>query len=187
MSASAPESGATPTDSATLSAALDRFVDQTGVSLRQHSDRGPLLVVFLRHGGCPFCRETLARLRQARSEITAAGVGVALVHLMSDADAVSLFAKYGMTDVPRYSDPEGDLFATFGLVRGAFADIAGPRVWWRGLTATLRGHLPGMPKGDVFRLPGTILLLRGEVVRADRPETSGGQVDFVEFVRTGTG
>ena len=185
MSTPVPEPRPTPADSAKDSPALDQIVDQNGVSLRQHSERGPLLVVLLRHGGCPFCRETLAKLKSARQEIAAGGVGVALVHLMSDPDAASLFARYGLSDLPRYSDPEGQLYEAFGLQRGAAGDVAGPRVWWRGLSATLRGHLPSKPKGDIFRLPGTILLEQGEIVRADRPGTSAVQVDFVEFLRTG--
>jgi hypothetical protein len=186
MSGRADSSSSLDADSARFAAVIDQFADQNGASLRHHSERTPLLVVFLRHGGCPFCRETLAHLKAARSEITKSGIGIALVHLMTDVEAANLFAKYDLADVPRYSAPDGRLYAAFGLQRGAIGRVAGPRVWWRGLSATLRGHLPGVPKGDIFQLPGTFLLCDGEIRQADRAETSAGLVDFVEFIGTGT-
>lgn len=186
MTDRADSSGPLEAASAHFAAIIDQFTDQNGVSLRRHSDQAPLLVVFLRHGGCPFCRETLAHLKAARTEIAKSGVGIALVHLMTDVEAANLFAKYDLADVPRYSDPDGRLYAAFGLRRGAIGRVAGPRVWWRGLSATLRGHLPGRPKGDIFQLPGTFLMSDGEIQQADRAETSAGRVDFVEFIRPET-
>lgn len=170
-------------DRSAFTAALSRFVDQHGVSLEEHTRYRPAVVVFLRHGGCPFCRETLALLQKARAAVEAAGVGIVLVHLMSEPEAAALFARYALEDMPRYGDPDRKLYEFFGLLRARFDRVAGPRVWWRGLMATLRGHLPGVPRGDIFQLPGTFLVRDGEILHASRPETSAGQVDFVEFVK----
>jgi hypothetical protein len=166
-----------------LAESLSHFPSQCGETLDALSDGAPLLVVFLRHGGCPFCREVLAELSDQRGEIEQAGAKIALVHLMTDGEAAALFRRYGLDDVPRFADPEGRLYEAFGLPRGSIAQVMGPRVWGRGLKSTLAGHLPGVPRGDVFRLPGTFLLAKGEILRADRPEASAGHPDFAEFAQ----
>lgn len=156
--------------------------DNTRQRLSELSAESPLLVIFLRHAGCPFCRETLRRLREARAEIESAGTGIALVHMLPDAEAASFFARYGVADLPRFSDPERKLYAAFELPRGKVSQVMGPAVWWSGFKTTiLQGNLPGVPQGDVFQLPGTILLHRGTVLKAYRPENSALDVDLAEF------
>ena len=47
------------------------------------------------------------------------GVRLALVHLAPDEDARELFAKYGLEDVTRFSDPDKKIYGEFGLGRGS--------------------------------------------------------------------
>lgn len=141
----------------------------------------PALVVFLRHGGCPFCREALAEIARRRAEIERPGTRIVLVHMLPDAAAAAFFARYGLDDLPRISDPDRTVYAAFELRRGGLMQVMGPRVWWRGLTAMLNRHGVGRPVGDVFQLPGAFLVHRGEIVKAFRPATSAGQPDYVEL------
>ena len=151
----------------------------TGEPLRELARRSPLLIVFLRHGGCPFCRETLADLAARRAAIEGAGVTIVLVHMMEDGAAAELFARYGLDDVPRISDTERRLYGAFELRRGGVGEVVGPRVWWRGFkTAILRRHGFGKPAGDIFQLPGAFLLVGGRIVRAHRGRTSADRPDF---------
>jgi len=102
---------------------------------------------------------------------------------MADDDrAKQLFAKYGMDDVSRISDPGRRLYEAFALQRGTAGQVMGPRIWWKGFkTTVLRGFLPGKPTGDVFQLPGTFLVHEGEILRAHRPDNTADHPDFVEF------
>ena len=144
-----------------------------GQALADLAGRSPLLIVFLRHGGCPFCRETLADLAARRSAIEGAGVTIVLVHMMDDDDAAELFARYDLHDLPRISDVERRLYDAFALKRGRVGEVVGPRVWWRGFkTAVLARHGFGKPAGDIFQLPGAFLLVQGQIVRAHRSRTS---------------
>ncbi|MEX0704426.1 MAG: AhpC/TSA family protein [Planctomycetales bacterium] len=136
-----------------------------GESLDELSRRGPALIVCLRHGGCPFCRQTLAELAARRAELEAAGVAIVLVHLMRDEEARELFARFGLDDLPRIADPEGRLYETLGLLRASLRQVMGPKAWWHGTKAVLRGNRPGMPRGDIFRLPGAFLIFAGQVAR----------------------
>lgn len=157
-------------------------VTNRGVSLADLSRQSPVLVVFLRHGGCPFCRETLAQLAEKRSAIEAAGSQIVLVHMMPDETARRLFEKYGLDDCDRISDPDQGLYRTFGLKRGSSAQVMGPKTWWRGFkTVVLSGHLPGRPVGDIYQLPGAFLLVDGKIVRGYRPEDSADQPDYTDL------
>ena len=165
-----------------LAKTLEQATTHSGENLLSLSRERPLLMVFLRHAGCPFCRETLARLQADRKMIEQQGVRIVLVHMTTEEQAAALFAKYGLDDVPRVSDPERKLYESFELKRGKAHQVMGPRVWWKGFKTTiLRGHLPGIPEGDVFQLPGAFLVAEGEIVQAFRPDNSADHPDYVEF------
>lgn len=149
-----------------------------GETLQELSQRSPVLVVFLRHAGCPFCRQALADLSEHRGEIASAGTSLVLVHMTSDAAAEKLFAAYGLQDVPRISDPEQRLYAAFGLSRGGLLQVAGPSVWLPGLKSLLSGNVPGIPSGDVRQMPGAFLLQNGRILRAFRPANSAERPDY---------
>ena len=163
-----------------MPAAMGAALTQSGESLLELSRAARLLIVFLRHGGCPFCRETLAQLAQCRAEVEAAGARVALVHMMPDEQARQLFVKYGLDDVARVSDAEQTLHSALSLNRGSALDVMGPKVWWAGFKSVLLGgHRFGRPDGDVFQLGGAFLIHNGEFLAAHRSKTSFEQPDFI--------
>ncbi len=152
----------------TLAQALDSLSDQQGRTLRALSDGRPLLVVFLRHAGCTFCREALDDLARQRARIEGAGVGIAVVTMSDASGNAALARRYGLEGAAWFSDPDRVAYRAFELGRGGFAQVLGPRVWWRGLVATLRGHLVGPLAGDGFQMPGAFIIHRGAIVRGYR-------------------
>ena len=131
----------TPLDSHVLSAQT-----QTGESLGALSHRQPTMIVFTRHLGCPFCREVLQILAARRAGIEATGVQLALVHMATEEQAAPFFARYGLGDLPRFSDPKKHLYKAFGLGRMRLVEFLTPRFWLRGLAMTRRN-------GGGVRLP----------------------------------
>ena len=161
---------------------LTEIATHEGQSLEELSRESPLLVVFLRHAGCPNCRETLADLEQRRGRSEDAGVKIVLVHMIDDNDEAEMFfARYRLHDVPRVSDPEQKVYRRFGLARGTLSQVMGVRLWWQGFKTVLRGHLPGKPVGDIFQLPGAFLLEDGKVVREFKSRNSIEHPDYLEF------
>jgi len=156
---------------------------QYGVSLDEISRLSPVLVVLLRHAGCLFCREALADLQIRRREIEGEDTQLVLVHMGSEEDAGEFFARFGLADVPRISDPERSLYRAFGLGRGALSAVFGPRVWWRGFEAViLGGHRIGRLTGDGFQMPGAFLVFHGEVVRSYRHQSAADRPDYLSLV-----
>lgn len=154
-----------------------------GLTLDELSRISPVLLVFLRHMGCTFCREALADLGSQRREIEQQGARLVLVHMCGERDAERFFARYGLEDVQRISDPERTLYRAFGLPRGRFGDVLGPKVWWRGFQAgVLGGHGVGRLMGDGFQMPGVFLIFHGEIVRSYRHQSAADRPDYLALV-----
>jgi peroxiredoxin len=158
-------------------------VSQHGLALDDLSRASPVLAVCLRHSGCTFCRQALSDLQRDRAAIEGAGTTIVLVHMLSDADAAAMFARYGLDDLPRFSDPERRLYAALGLERGSTWRVMGPQMWGRAIGSLLSGHGFGIPKGDVHQMPGAFLLHDGRIVAAFRHAGSGDRPDYCELAR----
>lgn len=128
------------------------------------SDRKRLLV-FIRHAGCTFCRETLAKTKAQRVQFQDSGVEPVVVH-MSTIDAGNRMMKsQGLSDVVHISDPDCTLYQKFGFNRGTFLQLFGPSVWWKGMQAAIfQRHGLGKLEGDGFQLGGAVLIQKGKVL-----------------------
>jgi len=143
---------------------LDETMTTQGNSLAELSRQQPVLVVFLRHSGCSFCREALADLSTGRENIEKNGTKLVLVHMGTAASFAAFTTSYGLGDVPAISDPERRLYRGLGLRRGKVSQLLGLSVWWRGLKSFLAGHRPGALEGDGTQMPGVFLIHQGRVI-----------------------
>lgn len=107
------------------------------------------------------------------------------MHTAGDATARDEFARHGLDDVPRVSDPERALYRAFGLGEAGAAETLTPVVLRRGVEAWRAGHRPGLPRGNARQMPGLFLVYRGEIADAYRHATVGDRPDYVRFVRGG--
>lgn len=153
-------------------------------SLLDLSARGPALVVFLRHLGCVFCRQTLTDLREARAELDRLDVRLALVHMASDRQAELVFRMYGLDDVARYSDPDRSLHQAMGLRRASMRELMSTEMFKQGLEACVRNrHAMGVPRGDPMQMPGAFVIDRGLVLASFVPEYPWERPDYVALAR----
>ena len=161
---------------------LDTLIGSTGKTLVQLSLGQRLLVVFLRHSGCTFCREALDDVSKVRSQVEASGTRIALIHMSPEADIAPFVEKYGVADLPRFSDPQRQLYAEFDLQPGGITQLLGLKVWCRGMRAALQaGHGFGGAKESMFQMPGTFLIENGQVIRAFRHKSAADRPDYAEL------
>ncbi|MEM8680756.1 MAG: SelL-related redox protein, partial [Planctomycetota bacterium] len=153
----------------------------TGKTLQEMSETGPVLVVLLRHAGCTFHREALADLEQARDALHQQGVQLAVVHMADGENPAERNRSYDLGDAVHFSDPSGSLYRAFGLQRGSLPQLLGPTVWWRGFQAFVRGHGVGCLTGDGFQMPGVFLLERGKITRSFKHKTAADRPDYVQL------
>lgn len=160
-----------------------RAKSQFDISIFEHSKLRPVLLVFLRHVGCTFCREALADLSAHRDRIEASGTQVVLVHMGNEDTAEAILTKYQLGDIPRVWDPKLSLYRAFGLEKGAWSQLFGPKVWWRGFEAGFLGkHGMGGADGDVTQMPGVFLVFHGEILKSYRHQSAADRPDYVALV-----
>lgn len=152
--------------------------------LRALAAQSPALVVFLRSFGCTFCREAMADVAAARDDIRATGAQVALVHGGSDAEADRWFAKYGLDEVTRISDPTLAHYRAFGLGRTSVQALVDPRVWTRGAVCAL-SHGFGAQTPEMMRqLPGIFVVQRDRILAEYRHRSPADRPDYLRLVRS---
>ena len=171
----------------------ERSVDVLDLALRARTNNGvtveglsriqPVLLVFLRHTGCMFCREALEDLGRYRREIEASGATVVLVHMGEPEFGRAFFEKYGLSDLPQISAPDCSLYRAFGLHRTSVLMTLNPRLWMRVFHAgVLKRHGVGRFVGDIWQMPGIFLIFHGQVLRSYRHQTPADRPDYVRFV-----
>jgi hypothetical protein len=122
------------------------------------------LVVFVRHFGCIFCRQTLSTLSNIEQNIRAAGVNLIVVHQSDPMYGTFFLKKYGLDNILHFSDPDLHLFRTFGLNKGRMRQLLGKEVWKGGIKAVLKNKVIfGRSKGNVYQLGGFFLMEDGKI------------------------
>lgn len=171
-----------------LGQANESFVNQYGVSLATLSRQAPLLVLFLRHSGCTFCREALSDLSKNKDTLSAANIVPVLVHQGDPAKASEYFNKYDLGEIDHVSDPQCQLYRAYDLQRGKLGQLFGRSVWWRGFkAAVLSGHGVGMLDGDGFQMPGAFIVHDNQIVKAYRHRTAADRPDLCDLALSETG
>jgi len=163
-------------------AALREMRTNTGETLDYLADQNPQMVVFLRHTGCTFCRESLADLAEQRAQIESQGCGIVLVHMGDNEQDAAFFEQYSLDDLPRISDPECHLYRLFGLDLGSFTELLSPRVWLRGFFAAIvGGHGVGRLNGNGFQMPGIYLYHCGQILGGFQHARASDRPDYAEI------
>ena len=97
---------------------------------------GPVLLAFLRHFGCIFCREWLADLQKRYPDLAQAGLLVIAVGLGQPEDAQKIGRRYA-PDLTVLAAPTSEAYAAYGIVRAGARQLLSPRTFAAGARAAL--------------------------------------------------
>lgn len=160
---------------------LSGLQDQTGTTIHALSMRQPVLLVLLRHIGCPFCRKVLHELSESLPHISDCGYSVGLVHMNEESEMVGPLSQYGLLDVPRFHDPERSLYQALGLPRAQLRQVLNIHLWREGVRLRKRyGY--STPKADPLQLPGAFLVDQGKVVAGEPVMSPDESPDFLALL-----
>jgi peroxiredoxin len=165
----------------TVEAALRATTDSQGRSLLDRSMETPLLLVFLRHLGCTFCREAIAEVAARRVEIERDGTRVVLLSMAPPAEFSAMLARAGAGEILHASDPDRHLYRSVGLSRGTLGQLFGLPNVRRAIGAMLRGHGIGAPIGDPLQMPGVFRVHRGRIDRTFRHRYAGDRPPYEQL------
>jgi len=148
----------------------------SGETLGEAASRQTVALVFLRHFGCTFTRQILRHLEALKKEADRHGARLVLVHMLEEGGEADYLGR--RENVARIADPMCELYRAFGLGKGGFLELFGPRVWLPMAVALVRGCGVGHLAGDGLQMPGAFLFRDGRIVAAQRARSQADLPDL---------
>ncbi|MBK8699912.1 MAG: redoxin domain-containing protein [Saprospiraceae bacterium] len=144
-----------------------------------------IFLVFLRHFGCVFCRESLLDLSKKRNLFSQNGLVPVFVHMTDEPTAESYFQQYQLGGVTHVADPECKFYLSFGLVKGRFNQLFGLKSLSRGFEiAATKGIFPTVTMiGDGYQMPGIFLIKNGKVLDSYIHAHAWDKPDYDNLIR----
>jgi hypothetical protein len=158
---------------------------ESGASLLKLVEASPVLLVFLRHFGCSFCRQAISDVAELKGELDTRGIRPVFVHLGTPERAKPFFDYYGIGNVERVSDPEAKVYQLplFALPRMHPAlTLFQPSVWVGWLKGALFKHGIGTIKEDGHQMQGIFFLKGPKIVRQFRYKTIADEPNYLKLV-----
>jgi peroxiredoxin len=158
---------------------------ESGASLLSLAEASPVLLVFLRHFGCSFCRQAISDVAELRGELDRRGVRPVFVHLGTPERAKPFFEYYGIGDVERVSDPEAAVYqnSVFAISRiHPVLTLFQPSVWIGWLKGALFKHGIGAIKEDGKQMQAIFFLKGSKIVREFRYRTIADEPNYLKLV-----
>jgi peroxiredoxin len=166
---------------------LQEMMTNKGETLQHISAGEPVMLFFLRHFGCSFCRESLSELGKKQKTIEAAGIRLIFVHMSTYKIAESYFKKYRLRNIAHISDPACNFYAAFGLIKGNFNQLLGLKNLIRGFETNVIGN-HGLTwnadlLGDALQMPGIFLIHQNEIKESFIHQYSSDKPDYDQLMR----
>lgn len=175
--------GVPPTRNEPLSIveASNTYQLSNGKTLLDASQTQVIALVFLRHFGCTFTRQILRGLENLHQEARTHGAELVLVHMLQNGKETQYLGE--RSGVTRIADPRCELYRAFGLGKGGFLDLFGPKVWWRATLSIFKGCGVGHLAGDGLQMPGAFLFNEGEIIAEQRAKSSSDLPDLAKLFK----
>jgi hypothetical protein len=168
-----------------LSQVLASIRTESGASLQELAEASPVLLIFLRHFGCSFCRQAISDIADLRGELARRGVRPVFVHLGTPERAKPFFEYYGIGDVERVSDPEAKVYQSpvFAISRiHPVLTLFQPSVWAGWFKGAIFKHGIGAIKEDGKQMQAIFFLKGPKIVREFRYKTIADEPNYLKLV-----
>jgi peroxiredoxin len=168
-----------------MAGALATVRTESGRSLLELAEASPVLLIFLRHFGCSFCRKAISDVAELGPELQKRGVRPVFVHMGTPELAKNYFDYYGLSDVERVSDPEAAVYRLpmFAVPRkSVVGQVLNPAVWAGWLKGAIFKHGIGMVKQDGQQMQGLFFLKGAKIARQFVYRTIADEPDYLGLV-----
>ncbi len=146
------------------------FLHDTGESIHEISLQQPVLLIFLRHFGCSFCREMLEDLSASQLDLWKNNYRTVIVHMSSDEEANDFLKSFGLHNMSQISDPNCILYDAFGIQRATYAQTFHFKSWWKAFVLMCKGVFIGKLSGDGFRKAASAVVYKGDIIKMSLPK-----------------
>jgi hypothetical protein len=165
---------------------LEEMITNTGDPLKRLTYQSPVLLMFLRHFGCVFCKESLDDIAAKRRSFEKSGIRIVFVHMSDEDTALEYFHKFNLDGISFVCDPNQRFYAAFGLHRGTFTQLYGLRTWLRGYKLKAeKGYELELAKklGDSTQMPGVFVLQDGEIKESFIHRMASERPDYEQLIQ----
>lgn len=159
---------------------LEAIFTNEGNDLRSITEENTVMLVFLRHFGCVFCREALDDFSKIKVELNQLNIKLIFVHMSEESYGDQYFKEYGLESEEHISDPDMTLYEYFGLQKGTFRELYGLKVWSRAIGLKF-GMETKKPLGNMKQMPGVFLLKSGEIINSFIHKSAADKPDYLEI------
>ena len=145
---------------------LEEMNTNLGKSLAELTYQKPVMLIFLRHFGCVFCKEAMMDIAKRRELIEEQGFHIVFIHMSDSETAQSYFKKFGLKDITFINDPLKRFYSAFGLFRGSFTQLYGLQTWIRGYKVKKENGFElelAKKLGDSTQMPGVFIIQNGQI------------------------
>lgn len=150
-----------------------------GGTLAQQLTDPCTLLVFLRHFGCPFCREMVKDLRKITHDQQS--YPPILFFFQHSVEEGRAFFSELWPQARAVADPTRGLYQAFELRRATMNQMFGLRVWTCAFRAMSKGNFIGLPVGDPWLMPGLFLVHDGRIVWSHAFTHQGDHPDWTKI------
>jgi len=116
-----------------------------------------LVLVFLRHLGCPLCMKRVDELNSDVTRFDALGASVIAV-VEGTSERVRTYASKKNLTISLVGDKEKKIYGTYGVERGKITAMLAPNVLRESIRATLKGYMHGKFEGDELQKPADFIV-----------------------------
>ncbi|MCH2022961.1 MAG: alkyl hydroperoxide reductase [Saprospiraceae bacterium] len=159
---------------------LEVVFTNKGNDLRTIAEQKNVMLIFLRHFGCAFCREALADFALIKNDLDIRKVKLVFIHMADEQTADEYLDAFGLKGEEHISDPDMSLYEYFGLQKGGFRELYGLKVWMR-LVRQKNGSLIQASLGNVKQMPGIFMLHKGEIVNSFIHKSAADKPDYLDI------
>ncbi|HEX6291156.1 MAG TPA: peroxiredoxin-like family protein [Herpetosiphonaceae bacterium] len=115
--------------------------DGARVPLRTYWGHRPIVLTFLRHFGCAFCRDFIIKLRAAYPDFVERGAEITAI-AQGNAPQTAHFANILRLPFPLLADPSREVYQAFELLEVGYTTLLHHSVMREGMALAGRGELP---------------------------------------------
>ena len=159
---------------------LEAIFTNEGNDMKTITEENTVMLVFLRHFGCVFCREALDDFSKIKVKLNHLNIKLIFVHMSEESYGDQYFKEYNLESEEHISDPDMTLYEYFGLQKGTFRELYGLKVWSRAITLKFRIE-PTRPFGNMRQMPGVFLLKSGKIINSFIHKSSADKPDYLEI------
>ena len=161
---------------------LIEYKCNTGESIADLSKQNKILLVFVRHSGCCFCRQTLEQLSNSRLQLLSNNIVPVVVHMGGTHEEIfDLLQKYNLENLKTVSDPSCNLYKAFNFARGNITQLFGFNVIKQALVSLFKNnHGIGKLNGDGFQLGGAVVIHNSEMIYHYPTKDAADSIPFDE-------